>query len=67
MGIGSRELIVVFLLFIYPAPYWIARSRNHPQQVPILVLNLALGWSVIGWVGALIWAVWNFRRDGNPA
>ena len=32
-------------------------GRDHLSQGGIIVLNLLLGWTVLGWVGALIWAV----------
>lgn len=30
---------------------------NHKQFAAIFMLNLLLGWTFIGWVGALIWAL----------
>lgn len=41
-------------LLIYFLPSLMA--RNHPNSAAIFVLNLFLGWSVIGWVVALVWA-----------
>ena len=32
-------------------------GRNHKQAAAITLLNLLLGWTLIGWVIALIWAV----------
>ncbi len=54
MGIGAF-LAVLFL------PYWaptiIAFVRKHPSKGGILALNFFLGWSFIGWVLALVWAL----------
>ena len=33
-----------------------AKEKKHPYFPGIFILNLFLGWSVIGWVIALIWA-----------
>ena len=43
-------------LCIYLLPAVIAFGRKHQHRVPILLLNLFFGWSLIGWVGALIWS-----------
>jgi hypothetical protein len=43
------------LLYLVP---WVVACRRHVYaQAGIIVLNLLLGWTVLGWVGALIWAV----------
>jgi hypothetical protein len=30
---------------------------NKKRQDAIIVLNLLLGWTILGWVGALVWAM----------
>jgi hypothetical protein len=47
---------VVLLLFLYFVPTFVAGGRGHRQAVAIGVLNALLGWTVVGWVGALVWA-----------
>jgi hypothetical protein len=37
----------------------IAFSRKHHNTVGILAVNLLLGWTCIGWIVALVWAVSN--------
>ncbi len=49
-------LIFVFLLF-YFLPTIVASSRKRHNTGAIFVLNLFLGWSLIGWVVSLVWAV----------
>jgi hypothetical protein len=44
-------------LILYFLPTLIAASRNHPSVLGIFVVNFLLGWSVIGWVVALVWAL----------
>ena len=52
--LGVFAGVAVFFFFI---PYYIAGSRNHPNKYPILAINFFLGWSLIGWVIALVWAL----------
>lgn len=55
-GNGAVILGTMFGLFIYLLPAFIAYQRAHTNRHAILVINLFLGWSVIGWLGALIWS-----------
>lgn len=45
--------IIAFLYFI---PFLVALLRNHKAKLGIFVCNLLLGWILLPWVGALIWA-----------
>jgi hypothetical protein len=42
---------------MYFLPSIVAIVRNKRDTTAILLLNLFLGWSVIGWIVALVWAV----------
>ena len=44
-------------LLVYFLPTIIALVRSKRDKAAIFVLNLFLGWSVIGWVIALVWAL----------
>ena len=50
---------VVALLFlaVYFLPTFVAVARKKVNKGAIFVLNLFLGWSLIGWVVALVWAL----------
>jgi len=55
-------LIVTFIyalmaIFIYMIPSILAEQRQHRNLTAIVILNLFLGWTFLGWVGALIWAI----------
>jgi hypothetical protein len=39
---------------IYFAPTTIAFTGNHKDKVKIVVVNFLLGWTIIGWIYALI-------------
>src|SRR3954462_15413890 len=61
----------VFGLFLFPffgcgfvlyfLPTIVAVLRERHDKISIFLLNFFLGWSVIGWVVALIWAFKNDR------
>ncbi len=44
-------------LLMYFLPSIIAAARGKRDLTAIFLLNLFLGWSVIGWIVALVWAV----------
>jgi hypothetical protein len=48
-----------FGLVMYFLPSIIALARSKRDLVAIFLLNLFLGWSVIGWIVALVWAAKN--------
>ena len=57
----ALALIVIGLMFIaYFAPTIAAISFDHKNIAPIVIINVLLGWTLIGWVVALAWA---FKRD----
>jgi hypothetical protein len=43
-------------LVLYFLPSIIALARSKRDTLAIFLLNLFLGWSVIGWIVALVWA-----------
>ena len=45
----------VILALVYFLPAIIAMKDKN--ALGIFLLNLLLGWTVIGWIGAMIWAV----------
>lgn len=48
---------VVFVLGLYFLPSVIALARSHHNAAAITVLNFLLGWTLLGWVAALVWAL----------
>lgn len=51
-------LLVVIGLVLYFLPFIIATQRDHRNTIAIALLNLFLGWTLLGWVAALCWAVY---------
>ncbi len=48
---------MVAMIVLYFLPGIIAIRRKHHNDTAILVLNLLLGWTVLGWIAALIWSL----------
>lgn len=52
-------LTTLLLIALHFLPWIIALMRNHHNTVAIFLVNLLLGWTLIGWVVALIWSFTN--------
>lgn len=50
-------IAAVGLVFLYFLPTTISSRRKHPNASPIFLLNFCLGWTLIGWFVALMWAI----------
>jgi uncharacterized membrane protein YqaE (UPF0057 family) len=51
-------VVFLFLLVLsYMLPALVATTRGVRRPAGLILLNLLLGWTILGWVGALIWAV----------
>ena len=51
------ELVGLLLFAVsYFFPSIIAFIRGHLSSVAIAVFNLLLGWTIFGWIAALVWA-----------
>jgi len=55
---GVKELLLIGIIAIpiYFLPSIIAFSTYRRNKVPILLINLLLGWTTVGWIASLIWA-----------
>ena len=59
---ASGVVFLLVLLVLYFVPTIIAARRKHHNAVAIGALNLLLGWTLLGWVGALVWALTAVQR-----
>jgi hypothetical protein len=48
---------LLLLLLLYFVPSVIGFSRKHQNAAAILMLNIFLGWTVLGWIACLVWSV----------
>jgi hypothetical protein len=61
-------LSVILLVFtIYFLPSIIASCRGHHNLAAIIALNLFLGWTFLGWVAAIVWALTQVERQQHVA
>lgn len=57
------ELFIwLLILAVYFFPGVVASMRGHHNAGAIFVLNLLLGWTLLGWVAALVWACTAVKR-----
>lgn len=61
------SLFWLALIALYAAPGLVALKRGHPQVVPIVLINIFLGATAIGWVVALAWASSSFDKPSTTA
>lgn len=50
---------------LYLLPAIIAWRRQHNNRTAIALANILLGWSLFGWVAALVWAFTNPTRKSS--
>jgi hypothetical protein len=55
--------IIGILCLLYFLPTFVAIERKHPNTPPIFLLNLFFGWTLIGWVWALCWALMKQNKN----
>jgi|SRR5882672_8736143 len=69
LGLEPWQLLaaIVVALVVYFVPSIVAYARGHHNRLAILVLNMFLGWSFLGWVVALVWAATHVQRDDRLA
>lgn len=53
----SAFVFACILFVVYLLPAAVASARRHVNRHAILALNALLGWTLIGWVIALVWAL----------
>lgn len=62
-SLTNQELALLgFAILLYFLPAIVASIRDHVNVNSISVLNLFLGWTLLGWVISLVWAFTSQRR-----
>src|SRR5690606_18732241 len=71
VGVSRKESameVAICLLFVaYLAPFAVAARREHERLGWILVANLLLGWTLVGWIAVLWWALHPAPPREEPA
>lgn len=50
-------IILSVVTAVYLIPTFVAANVKHHNAAAIFVLNLFLGWTLVGWVLALVWSL----------
>ena len=66
-GLGLIVLIGAFAagLAVYLLPHFVAKARHHPSATAISLTDILAGWTVAGWIVALIWALTDSKRHAG--
>jgi len=62
----AAGVFIIDGLAVYFAPGIVAAYYKHPSATGIAVLNFLLGWTVLGWVAALVWAFTGYSENPRP-
>jgi hypothetical protein len=52
----AAMLFITFGIALYFLPLIIAVMKNKRNMLAISMLNLFAGWTLLGWIAALVWA-----------
>jgi hypothetical protein len=61
------QLDIGIVLSLYLLPSFVALVRKHHNPGPLIVVNVLLGWTLLGWVAALAMAFSNPPKPAEPA
>ena len=53
-------------LLLYLCPTIVAVLRKHNATRGVFAVNLFLGWTIIGWLVALVWSMSSNKRSTQP-
>lgn len=59
-------LLAALAIIIYLLPALVAGCRGHQNRIAIGALNILLGWTFVGWVIALVWALTALDARARP-
>jgi hypothetical protein len=65
-GIIVSLIVGLIGMLMYYIPTMVAAGKHHNSTLGIFLTNLLLGWTGIGWLVALIWALTNPRPAPPP-
>jgi T4 superinfection immunity protein len=57
---------MLLLLIFYFLPAVIASQRHTKHGGMIFLINFVFGWTILGWIAALIWAIVEAPQDQKP-
>ncbi len=60
------DTAAALLLVVYLVPFAVAEAYGHRHRYAVLALNMLTGWTGVGWVAALVWALRARPRPAPP-
>ena len=51
------SVFILTIAALYFLPTLIARRKRHRNTVAIFALNLLAGWTALGWIVSIVWAL----------
>jgi hypothetical protein len=57
MGFIAETVLILGGLAMYFLPTVVANRRHKKSENAIAMLNLLLGWTVLGWIASLVWSL----------
>jgi hypothetical protein len=56
IGNTTTILMVLAIVLLYMLPTLIAFGRAYPRRQDVALVNILLGWTLIGWFVVFLWA-----------
>jgi hypothetical protein len=63
LGATATILLLIAILVLYMLPTLIAFGREHPHREELAVINIVVGWTLIGWIAVFLWATLVHTED----
>lgn len=53
---GFLTILILFIIIsIYFLPTSIANKKRRKDRFFVFLVNLVIGWTILGWIGCLVW------------
>jgi len=62
-----KVILLALVVLIYMLPTLIAFGREHTARHIIVLVNILLGWTLIGWIVVFLWALLGNVEDDQLA
>ena len=60
---AGTGFLIAGAVLLYFLPAVIGAARRARYLVALIIVNMLLGWTVLGWIAALVMAVWPKQRQ----
>lgn len=54
-------LILIVGIIVLLIPIFVSKGKKN--RLPIILVTIFLGWTLVGWIGALIWAILSPKEE----